>query len=58
MFEWHRVDRVEVRLRGHKGDQGQAGSVIVRTRLVVLGELSGLGTGSGAVALMVDLLSR
>ena len=47
---WHRADRVEVRLRGHKGNQGQAGSVIVRTRSAVWGPRSGLGTGGGAVA--------
>lgn len=58
ILRWHRADRVEVRFRGHKGDQGQAGSVIVRTRSAVRGPRSGLGTGGGAVALMVDLLSR
>ena len=56
---WYRADRVEVRFRGHKGDYGQAGSVIVRTRSVMRGPCSGLGTdGGGAVALVVDLLSR
>ena len=40
-LEWDRVDRVEVRFRGHKGDYGQAGSVIVRTRSVMRGPCSG-----------------
>ena len=55
---WHRADRVEMPFRGRKGDQGQAGSVIVRTRSAGRDPRSGLGTGGGAVALMVDLLSR
>ena len=54
----YRADRVEVRFRGHKGDRGQAGSVVVRTRSAVRGPRSDLGTGGGAVALMVDLLLR
>ena len=51
------TDRVEVPFRGHKGDQAQAGSVIVRTRSEVRGPCSELGDGGGAVALVVALLS-
>ena len=51
------VDRVEVRFRGHKGDQLQEGSTIMRTRSEVNGAYPGLRTGGGAVALMVELMS-
>ena len=56
-LEWSDADRVEVRFRGHKGDQAQVGSVVVRTRSEVRGPRSGLDEGGGAVALMVALLS-
>ena len=56
-LHWSDADRVEVRLRGRKGDQAQVGSVIVRTRGEVRGLCSQLGEGGGAVALMVALLS-
>ena len=51
------VTSIEVRFRGHKGDQAQQGSVIVRTRDHASGTRSGVGAGGGAVALMVELLS-
>lgn len=54
---WKEADRGEVRFRGHKGDQAQAGSVLVPTRCEVTGPRSGLASGGGAVALMVELLS-
>lgn len=41
------ADKVEVRFRGSKGDQGRKGAVIVRTR----------GEGGGAVGLLVELFS-
>lgn len=53
----HRATHVEFRFRGHKGDQAQKGSIIVRTREEVTGPHSGVGTGGGAVALMVELMS-
>ena len=31
-LQWHQATSIEVRFRGHKGDQAQQGSVIVRTR--------------------------
>ena len=48
------ADRAEVRFCGHKGDQAQVGSVIVRTQSEVRGPCSELGEGG---ALMVALLS-
>ena len=42
-LQWSDADGVEVRFRGHKGDQAQAGSVIVRTRSEVRGTCSELG---------------
>ena len=56
-LQWSDADRVEVRFRGHTGDQAQVGSVIVRTRSEVRGPCSELGEVGGAVALMVALLS-
>ena len=38
-LQWSDADRVAVRLRGHKGDQAQVGSVIVRTRSEVRGRV-------------------
>ena len=56
-MQWHQATSVEVRFRGHKGDQVQQGSVIVRTHDDASGTGSGVGAGAGAVALMVELLS-
>ena len=56
-LQWHQDTSIEVRFRGHKGDQAQQGSVIVRTRDDASGTRSGVGAGGGAVALMVELLS-
>ena len=56
-LRWHQATSIEVRFRGHKGDQAQQGSVIVRTRDDAWGAQSGVGAGGGAVALMVELLS-
>ena len=56
-LQWSDVDRVEVRFRCNKGDQAQAGSVVVRTRSEVRGQWSEWGEGGGAVALMVAALS-
>lgn len=48
---------MEVRLRGHKGDETQTGSIVVRTRSEATGERSGLDADGGAVALVVGFLS-
>ena len=56
-LQWHQATSIEVRFRGHTGDQAQQGSVIVRPRNDALGTRSGVGAGGGAVALMVELLS-
>ena len=56
-LQWHQATSIEVRFRGHKGDQARQGSVIVRTRDDASGMRSGVGAGGGAVALMVELLS-
>lgn len=56
-LQWHQATSIEVCFRGHKGDQAQQGSVIVRTRDDAKGARSGVGAGGGAVALMVELLS-
>ena len=56
-LQWHQATSIEVRFRGHKGDQAQQGSVLVRTRDDASGTRSGVGAGGGAVALMVELLS-
>ena len=56
-LQWHRATSIEVRFRGHKGDQTQQGSVSVRTRDDASWTRSGVGAGSGAVALMAELLS-
>ena len=42
--QWSDVDRVELRFRGHKGDQAQVGSVVLRTRSEVRGPCSELST--------------
>ena len=54
---WRQADRIEVRFRGHTGDQEQAGDVRARTRDEVHGPRSGYRADGGAVALMVELLS-
>ena len=56
-LQWHQAISIDVGFRGHKGDQAQLGSVIVRTRDDASGTRSGVGAGGDAVALMVDLLS-
>ena len=50
------ADEIEVRVRGHKGDQDMIGSVRVRTRDEITGPRSGYRAGGGAVALMVELM--
>ena len=50
-------DKVEVRFKGHKGDQEQVGSVRVRTRSEVRGPRSSFRADGGAVALMLELMS-
>ena len=56
-LRWREEDLVEMRFRGHKGDQGQAGNILVRTRKDVRGVGSSLREDGGAVALLVELLS-
>ena len=56
-LRWREARTVEIRFRGHKGDQLQAGNVLVRTRDAVRGLGSSLREGGGAVALLVELLS-
>ena len=53
---WPTADKIEVRVRGHKGDQDMIGSVRVRTRDEITGPRSGYRAGGGAVALMVELM--
>ena len=53
-LEGSEADLVEVRFRGHKGDQIQVGSVVVRTGSEVRGPRSELGEDGGAVAHMVN----
>ena len=40
-LQWRQATSIEVRFRGHKGDQAQQGSVIVRTRDDASGTRSG-----------------
>ena len=54
---WSIADKVEVRVRGHKGDQDQIGSVRVHTRDEITGPCAGYRAGGGVVALMVELMS-
>ena len=56
-IDWRQADRIEVHLRGHKGDQGKRGDVRTRTRDEAHGPRSGYRAGGGAVALMLALLS-
>ena len=51
------ADRVEVRFKGHTGDQEQIGSVRVRTRNEVRRSKSSFRVDGGAVALMLELMS-
>ena len=54
---WPTADKIEVRVRGHKGDEDQLGSVRVRTRDEITGPRAGYRADGGAVALMVELRS-
>ncbi|CAM9479372.1 unnamed protein product, partial [Scytosiphon promiscuus] len=54
---WQQADKIEIRLRGHKGDQEQIGRVGARTRDKVHGPQSGYLAESGAVASTVELMS-
>ena len=56
-IQWRRGSRVEVSFRGHKGDQAQQGSAVIRVRDVAYGTRSQIGAGGGAVALLVELMS-
>ena len=56
-IRWRQFDRVEVRFKGHKGDQEQIGSVRVRIRTEVRGSKSSFREDGGAVALMLGLMS-
>lgn len=51
------ADKIEVRVRGHKGDQDQIGSVRVRTRDATTGPRAGYRADGGTVALIVELIS-
>ena len=57
-MDWSEADSVEVLYRGHEADQLQEGTVRELTRDEVYGPRSGYGTGGGAAALMVVLMSR
>ena len=57
-MDWSEAESVEVLYRGHKADKLQEGTVRERTKDEVYGPRSGYGTGGGAVALMVELMSR
>jgi len=56
-LQWRRAIRADVRFRGHKADQTQRGSTLVRVREVANGPRSQIGAGGGAVALLVELMS-
>ena len=51
-------DKVEINVRGQKGDQDQIGEVRACTRDETSGSQSGYKADGGAVALMVELMSR
>ena len=57
ILERRRATHVQFRFSGHKGDQAQNGCIIVRTRKEVTGPRSGVDTGDGVVALMVELMA-
>ena len=52
------ADKMEINVRGQKGDQDQIGEVRARTRDETSGPQSGYRADGGAVALMVELISR
>ena len=52
------ADKVEMNVRGQKGDQDQIGEVRARTRDETSGPQLGYRADGGAVALMVELMSR
>ena len=54
---WQQADKVEVRFKGHKGNQEQIGSVRVRTRDEIRGSRSSYRADGGAVAFMLELMS-
>ena len=54
---WGQPDRVEVRFKGHKGDQEQMGSVRVRTRIKVCRSKSSFRKANGVVTLLLELMS-
>ena len=54
---WPTADKIEVRVRGHKGNQEQIGSVRVRTRDEITGPRAGYRADGGAAALVVELMS-
>ena len=54
---WPIADKIEVHVRGHKGDQDQIFSVRVRTRNEITGPRAGYRADGGAVALMMELMS-
>ena len=56
-MQWRQATSVQVRFRGHKGDQAQQGSSVIRVRDVSHGPHSQIGAGGGAVALLVELMS-
>ena len=51
-----RATRFELLFRGHKGDQAQKGTVLVRTREAASGTHARLEADGGAVAALVELL--
>ena len=56
--QWRQADMMETLFRGHKGDQKEEGTVIVRTREETHGPRAGYRAYGGAVALRLELLSR
>ena len=54
---WLRADQIEVRVRRHKEDQDQIGSVRVRIRDEITGPRTGYRADGVAVALVVELMS-
>ena len=55
-LQWHQATSIDVHFRGHKDDQPQQGSVIVRTRYDASATRSWVGAGGGAVALMMEFM--
>lgn len=57
-MQWHKATRIKVVFRGHRGgDQTEHGSSVIRERDAARGTRSQIGTGGGAVALLVELMS-